>query len=609
VPVATLLQRLAAASLFLSVLAANAASASAADVIPLAVDGDQCECVLDTSSDRQFLLIIGSLARDLKSREVTITTAVVDGTTSVSVKRAHPVADPARLQQIDTWARQQAVARQRPTWAAQYVPMPNPPREKLFYLFTQAGDLLKPAGYTAVTARLEAIGRNCLVYVDRDYRRPELAAMIGDVVHTFDVEVYPTAQRLGRVQDTDRDGRFTILLTPWLGRLQGGAVNVAGFVRGSDFYHDGKAPFCNRCDMLYLNAELTQGPFLRTVLAHEYTHAILLSEHCFGNYLPGMRRQDEDCWLNEALCHVVEDEAGYSWRNLDYRISAFLNAPARYPLVVEDYYGPGLWRTPGLRGATYLFLRWCADRYGPDLLPKLVRSNLQGPANLEAATGQPFEELFRGWTVALALGGFSQSARTGFPLLRRVDLLGPLDRRLLGGPFVDTLSMNHGEQHHAISGTAASYLLLHSPAGSRTRLSIHAAAGTQLQATLIRLPRELGQLSLRWVAAANPGSIHLHLTAHGVPVELEQAAWEIQVPQTESDENTSYRPGVDPQKTVRDWFGADRLGAGAHCISGPVPLPLGSGPRCPVVFKVLARDAVGRHYVAWTLVSPEIKRQ
>ena len=70
-------------------------------------------------------------------------------------------------------------------------------------------------------------------------------------------------------------------------------------------------------------------------------------------------------------------------------MSAFLSRPERYQLVVEDYYAADLFRSHGNRGSTYLFLRWCVDQFGPDLLPTLVESQLRGVANLEEATGAP----------------------------------------------------------------------------------------------------------------------------------------------------------------------------------------------------------------------------
>src|SRR5262249_48848818 len=146
-------------------------------------------------------------------------------------------------------------------------------------------DFHNPSGYVAISAVLQGVGRHCQVYVDQDHAdRAGLQPAVDDIVRTFDAEVYPRACRwFGQALDVDRDGRFTVLLTGWLGRLQGGKVSLGGFVRGSDFLRDLPAPFGNRCDMMYLNTNLQPGPHLRTVLAHEYAHAVIFSEHVFGD--------------------------------------------------------------------------------------------------------------------------------------------------------------------------------------------------------------------------------------------------------------------------------------------------------------------------------------
>ena len=243
-------------------------------------------------------------------------------------------------------------ARQQRPPREQFPPLPAPPPLKVFHLFTGDQDFHDTAAYTAVVGVLRAVGRHCQVYVDRAHTDLRgLQPTIDDAVRTFDEQVYPVAQRrLGQALDVDRDGRFTILFTSWLDRLQRGTVSLGGFVRGSDFYRDMAAPFGNRCDAMYLNTNLKPGPHLRTVLAHEYTHAVVFSEHVFGDYLPVASRQDEESWLNEALAHVVEELHGHSWTNLDYRVSAFLSRPERYRLVVEDYYAADLFRSHGNRG-------------------------------------------------------------------------------------------------------------------------------------------------------------------------------------------------------------------------------------------------------------------
>src|SRR5262249_57120922 len=103
-------------------------------------------------------------------------------------------------------------------------PAAEPPRQRVFYLFTKENDFRDRSGYVAVAADLAAVGRHCQVYVDRDHAdRAGLQPTLDDAVRTFDDEVFPRARReLGRVLDVDRDGRFTILFTGWLGQLARG---------------------------------------------------------------------------------------------------------------------------------------------------------------------------------------------------------------------------------------------------------------------------------------------------------------------------------------------------------------------------------------------------
>jgi hypothetical protein len=144
--------------------------------------------------------------------------------------------------QDDGWARnvrdlveRQARARQarRPTPARA---PGEPPRERIFHLFLGDHDFHDRRAYTPVRAQLRAAGKYCQVYVDTSFGDAQaVQATVDDAVRTFDREVYPRAcERLGECRDVDGDGRFTILFTPLLSRMQQGKVALDGFVRGSD---------------------------------------------------------------------------------------------------------------------------------------------------------------------------------------------------------------------------------------------------------------------------------------------------------------------------------------------------------------------------------------
>jgi hypothetical protein len=572
--------------------ALRAESIREGQVIPLAVRDECCECILPTEHpDDKYYVIIGSLARDLDGRRVTIRAEA--SSDPVSVPRAKPPADDGWERRTQEVAEKQERARKDKPAPREYRAI-DPPKRKLFYLFVKDHDFTNRDNYVSIAADLAAVGKHCQVYIDHEFAGKDgLQPTVKDVIATFDDEIYPQAcKRLGRAADVDRDGRFSILFTPWLDKLADGKVQLDGFVRGSDFYRDLDAPHGNRCDMMYLNTSLKPGPYLRTLLAHEYTHAVVFSEHVFGDYLPKVQGKEEESWLNEGLAHLNEDAHGYSWHNLDYRISTFLAAPERYSVVVPDYYNAGLFRSHGHRGATYLFLRWCEERCGPELIGQLVRSNLTGVANLETATGRRFADLFREWSASLLVSGSGLQVEGVVPF-RRFDLRKPLAGRLLCGPRMEDMSLDGAKRQIELAGTSVAYFLLHSPGGERSKLTITADAGTDLQVTLVRVPRPTGRLSLQWEKN------HLLLTAQDADVTLDAVAWERLPPATNRAEDTSYRPDKAMSRVVRDWFGDAKLKAGESRRSAEVELPEFDARKQSVIFKVMGTDAAGHRIAAW----------
>jgi hypothetical protein len=565
-------------------------------LLPLAVERDRCEFVLPPGSPGdKYYLILGSLAQSPGSHRIAVSTETTTDPIALPLQDTTP--DPRWLQQTRELAERLRQARATRAVIDRYEPLAEPPRQRTFHLCVKAHAFQDAAGYVAVTADLHGVGKHCQVYVEQSH--PDVAALqptIDEAMRTFDEQVYPQACRTqGRCLDVDRDGRFTILFSGWLSKLSDGKVSLGGFVRGSDFFRDLAAPFGNRCDMMYLNTNLEPDAHLRTLLAHEYTHAIVFCEHVCTPYLSELPGRDEEGWLNEALAHVAEDKHGFSWSNLDYRISAFLSAPERYQLVVPDYHAAGLFRSHGHRGAAYLFLRWCVDRHGPDLPGRLIQTNLCGIRNLEVETGEPFAELFREWSVALLLSDTGLPALDTTPL-RRVDLHHPVGERLMCGPRTEPVTMTAGRYEATLAGTSAAYLLLHSPGERRSRVTIAADPAADLHVTLVRLPDDCARLSLR-CEDVTAKSCRLVLTAHDNAVMVDETAWERLVPESNRPEDTTYRPG----KPTTNWFGSKRLEPGETRMSERIELPADRGKESWVI-KVSGRDAAGHAQTAWALI-------
>jgi hypothetical protein len=292
------------------------------------------------------------------------------------------------------------------------------------------------------------------VYVDERDTASVEDSTVAEIVATLDDQVIPGAARLwGRARDVDGDGRLTVLVTGWLARL-----DVEGCVRGADFDPTVRAPFGNGCDLIYLAAGLRPGAHLRTVLAHEYAHAVTAA-------------RDEEAWLDEAMAHLVEDWSGDSRSNLDHRVAEFLEAPERSSLVAAEDRLSDRMRGHGGRGGRYLFLRWCADRFGTErLLRALLAGETVGVSNLEAATGVPFPELYRGWSVELALG--SRGGRGGLaaraPRLTRIEPDGP------------------GDAWEA-AGTSSHYVVVGAARSGATRIEVIAPPEAELQVSVVPL--------------------------------------------------------------------------------------------------------------------------
>lgn len=544
------------------------------------------------STGRQYAVIIGSLDVSEVASSVRVQRSLTRDPRALAI--ATPRDNAGRRELAQTQRRLMKHRREleqpgRPDHVAARIPL-----SRSFHLFIREHDFLDGDGYREIHGQLMGTGKHCLVYVDeQDVDLAHLKETVADIINTFDEEVFPPSQRrFGRHRDVDRDGRFTILLTHWLGKLCDGKVSVGGFVRGADFHDDVLPPFGNRCDMMYLNSSLRAGAHLRTILAHEYVHAITFSEHLFGQYLPGQTPDDEESWLSEATAHLAENYARFGWSNLDYRISDFLSAPQRYRLVVPDYYRAGLWRCHGSRGSTYLFLRWCVDQAGEELLNELTRSSLAGVENLQVALDESFEELFRRWCVAVCFDGMDPSDRKQG--IDSIDLRDRLETRLLAGPR--PMILDHRSKTFSLASTAFAPISLNVDADTSITLTIDSSLGENLQVTVVRLPDDLPRVELTASMDEKAGMTVSLRHLSGRAVQWTHA----------SAESTSHREGTASNGVVHwsalELFGSKQSTSGQVLRGNAIPHEDLSAKES--VLKALGVDEVGRRVAAWATIKP-----
>ena len=369
-----------------------------------------------------------------------------------------------------------------------------------FFLFVTDGDLSDKNKYTRITGRLIQQSPRIAIYLDDQQQTKELAAgLIDEIIKIMEQQVLDQiTQKCGMIRDVDRNGRFTILLSPWLNKLQGGNTSINGFVRPSDFRKSVPEPFSNHCDMLYLNSTLNPGQELLDLLSHEVTHAAISSIRTAQSHSQSGSLMDEEDWLNEGIAHIMEP--GYT--NRDYRISEFYRSPESYPLVVSDYYRAQLWRNHGCRGAVNLFLDWC-NQIDPaqNFSYRFAHHPLTGIKKIEQLTAHRFSELFRQWSLHLV----SQSWNAN---ISETATSPPADyycgKFVLAGPALRTWNPVHDHSTSLqIASTASCFLYLKSNSQQAQDITIKVNGFRKMQLTLLKVPKNKERLSLTATYAAS----------------------------------------------------------------------------------------------------------
>ena len=528
---------------------------------PIAVHSGRARFVVPSKSPQaRTLVIVSALARTGGPYSVRI-----------SAKSTHRVEIPEYADDGPT-ALPLSIAEtpiEAPSWA-----LGSPPEVRTFHLPVRDGDPSSASNYVAVNARLRASSSLVQVYVDpADLERVDRSTL-ADIVKTFDEHVLPKSREtIGSARDVDHDGRFTILLSNWLGHLADGRLSVDGYVRGADFEPQQLPPFGNCGDVMYLNASLQSGPHLRTVMAHEYTHAVTYCRKALGS-----GRKDEEGWLDEALAHLSEDLHGFSRSNLDHRVEAFLADPEKYRLLIQDFAAADVIRSHGHRGGSYLFVRWCARHSAPDVMKRLVCSNLRGVANLEAATGRTFAALYRSWSADLYLTSLSPEDSSG--------TIPPRASRIVPGGADDIAELCSTTSHFVIvDGTKAGAL----------EVTVSAPAEAQIQVTAILLPEDAPRVDLNigWEPGneGKGGMVVRIRERDGCKLTVHSLEWIVD----DQDPRRPPRRVLIKGDSLLEVLGSDRLEAYGRLISRPIAVHQ-SGVRD---VRLVCKDSRGRSVVFW----------
>ena len=183
------------------------------------------------------------------------------------------------------------------------------------------------------------------------------------------------------------------------------------FYIGSDYYPQqtgSTAPIYN--PTFWLNSDMPRS------ISHEFQHYL----HNLNKYLKptslGQLGVFDDVWIDEGCSMLAEDIAanGIAIDTPRYSFS-YLSNPDEYSLTSFTAYNPDplstsqnppyayFHNTAGNYGASYLFLRYVYDRFGPGALQTLYGSLTSGVGPIVAAAGgESFTPLYREWAIAVA---------------------------------------------------------------------------------------------------------------------------------------------------------------------------------------------------------------
>jgi hypothetical protein len=248
--------------------------------------------------------------------------------------------------------------------------------EKSFWV----ADLDRSSVYT-ITATLVVATEQLELWVEQG--TPVDAEALQRSAQRFSESTYPlTRATFGSEWTPGIDGNPRLLV------LNANLRGASGYFGSANEYAATVNLYSNEAEIVFMSTALPAGTdSYDAVLAHEFQHMIQWHQDA-----------NEDAWLNEGSSELAEMLNGFGWS------SATVSEFARQPDIQLT-----TWASEGSAliahyGASFLFMRFFADRFGSDALTRLVQSPLNGMAavreQLVALKAGGLDELVADWVVA-----------------------------------------------------------------------------------------------------------------------------------------------------------------------------------------------------------------
>lgn len=265
----------------------------------------------------------------------------------------------------------------------------------------------------------------------------------------------------------DNNGRIIMLFTPIVNNRFSGA---AAFVTACDFLLPTACPASNLAEVFYgavptkvsqadpydMSATAGWYNWMRSTVIHEGKHITAYAEKYARAASPVL----EESWLEEGTAQIAAElyaryQYSFAWKsNVDYQKTIYceLRLCPNYSLNMVDHFlwlhdyelhvnelspiDPG-YVNPTIYGSAWMLLRWAADHYASDesvFFKSLVQqATASGTSNLEAVTGDSWQNMLAQWGLALASDDLTGiTGKSTFPSWATRNIFDGMSRDLSG---------------------------------------------------------------------------------------------------------------------------------------------------------------------------------
>ena len=233
-----------------------------------------------------------------------------------------------------------------------------------------------------VTATLRYLGPNSYWWIEDGYDVSD--SDIAASAEAFENSIYPTNRAFFGSEwspGVDNDPRVHIFI--------GNVPGVGGYFYSINEYSKLINPYSNEKEMFFINIAAARpgSNRLDSILAHEFQHMI----HWYND-------ANEETWVNEGLSELAMDLNNYDTGGTE-------RAYAKTPDTQLNAWGDSPNESIAHYGGSFLFMSYFLERFGEDLMRKVVAHPANGADGFDAALaaeGQAyrFDDVFADWVVA-----------------------------------------------------------------------------------------------------------------------------------------------------------------------------------------------------------------